>query len=236
MRPVRRLSGLERDAVTASPRETRPGPNGPVTLSARVWALLEDAYRAAGLDPARFLVVTQGSWSSGSLSGSTHQGGGAADLRTWNLPSAAQANLCRDLVVAIRERGGLSTWFRGPDHGGFAPHIHVIVRDEPALASGARWQVDEANAGRNGLSRGGPDYHPRPPWTPFTWPPAPTTPARRHTVIVIRQGSRFRLIAGDRAVGVSEADARAFAGAGVPTVSVSAEGFDALSRALSSEA
>lgn len=218
-----------------SPRVTRPGPNGPVTLSARVWALLEDAYRACGMDPARFLVVTQGSWSSGSLSGSTHRGGGAADLRVWNLPASVQADLGRVLVVAIRERGGLSTWWRDRNHGGFDPHIHVIVADEPGLSSGAAWQASEARAGRNGLSSGGPDYHPRPRVVGFPWPPPAAAPRKDHGMVVIRQGSRWRLIAGDRAVGVSEADARSFVDAGIPLVAVSASGFDTITSALVSE-
>lgn len=153
-------------------RETRPGPAGPVTLSSRVWALLEDAYAAAGLDPSTYLVVTQGSWSDGSLSGSTHSGGGAFDLRTWNLPERVRRDLCRELVVPLRERCGLAVWFRDETHGGFAPHIHGIVRDEPELGSGAAWQVSDADAGRNGLSgsANGPDYHPRPAYRGFTYP------------------------------------------------------------------
>lgn len=151
----------------ASEKVTRGGE----TLSARMWAALEDAYRAADLDPAVYLVVTHGSWDHYSGSGSTHDGGGAADLRTWNLPASARENLCGRLVTELRRRCGLAVWYRDSTHGGMDPHIHVLLRDEPGLASGATWQVGEADAGRNGLSSGGPDYHPRPTWVPFVYPP-----------------------------------------------------------------
>lgn len=157
------------DYPPAGKRITRGGQ----TLTARVWSLLESAYAAAGLD-TELVVVTQGSWStSNPSSGSTHAGGGAADLRVWNLPAWAQADLCRAVVVELRKRNGCA-WYRDQAHGGFDPHIHVIVRDEPGLSSGARWQVSEYDAGRNGLSNGGPDYHPRPAQHPYTYPPGPT--------------------------------------------------------------
>ncbi len=149
----------------ATPRVTRDGK----TLSARMWAYLEASYRAAGADPARYLHVSQGSYRADDpvpASGTTHNGGGAADLRTWNLPDAVQADLCRRLVVELRRRGGCA-WYRDDAHGGFAPHIHVILRDEPGLSSSAAWQCREYDAGRNGLTGGGRDYHPRPPQETF---------------------------------------------------------------------
>ena len=115
--------------AAATPRVTRGGK----TLSARMWAFLEEAYHAAGADPARYLYVGQGSFRADDptpASGTTHNGGGAADLRVWNLPDAVQANLCEKLVRELRRRGGCA-WFRDEAHGGFAPHIHVILRDEP---------------------------------------------------------------------------------------------------------
>ena len=133
-------------------RETRNGE----TLTKRVWALLEDAYAAAGIDPSA-LVVTQGSWSAGSLSGSTHLGGGAFDLRSWTVPPAR----LEPLVVELRRRN-VCAWFRDQAHGGFQPHVHGIVRDEPGLSSGAQWQVAEYDRGYDGLTRRGKDYHPRP--------------------------------------------------------------------------
>ena len=125
-------------------------------LYARDWALIEDAALAAGI-PAGTVVVTQGSWSAGSLSGSTHLGGGAFDLRTWNLPPGK----AEPLVVELRRRN-VCAWLRDKAHGGFDPHIHGIVRDDPGLSTGARQQVADYDRGLDGLSRRGPDYHPRP--------------------------------------------------------------------------
>lgn len=155
--------------LPAAQRVTVPGPNGPVVLTARVWALLRDAYKAAGLKETD-LVVTQGSWHHGALSGSTHDGGGAFDLRVWNLPASRH----EALVVELRRRN-VCAWKRDAAHGGFQPHIHGIVRDEADLASGAVWQVREYDRGRDGLSAAGPDYHPRPAQHPFAYgpPPAP---------------------------------------------------------------
>lgn len=159
--------------LPAAQRVTRTGPNGTVELTAREWALLADAYASVGLKPTD-LVVTQGSWHHGVASGSTHDGGGAFDLRTWNLP----ADKLEPLVVALRRRG-VCAWKRDKDHGGFDPHIHGIDRYEPGLSSGARWQVAEYDAGRDGLDARGRDYHPRPEQAAYVYGPviAPFTAA-----------------------------------------------------------
>lgn len=154
--------------VPAATRVAMPGPNGKVVLTARVWALLRDAYKAAGLRDSD-LVVTQGSWHHGAASGSTHDGGGAFDLRVWNLP----ASKVEPLVVELRKRN-VCAWKRDKAHGGFDPHIHGIVRDEADLSTGAEFQVREYDRGRDGLSAAGPDYHPRPVQQPFVY--GPTVP------------------------------------------------------------
>lgn len=143
------------------------GPGG-VVLTERVWALSEDSFWAVGLNPRNYMEVSQGSWHHGSLSGSTHDGGGAFDLRVNKIPE----DRLESLVVALRVRCGGPAWARTEKHGWTkGDHIHVIVRDEADLSSGAKWQVSEYDAGRNGLSGGGPDYHARPAWVPFVYPP-----------------------------------------------------------------
>jgi hypothetical protein len=153
--------------------EVSPG----IWVSERSLLIAEDAYRAVDLNPGKYMVINQGSWSQGSLSGSTHNGGGAFDLRTWNLPS----HKVGPLVVELRRRNGCA-WKRDKDHGGFDPHIHCIVRDEPNLSRGAQWQVDEYDRTNNGLTDRGADYHPRPKQYPiehFTNPtPQPGTPGK----------------------------------------------------------
>lgn len=150
-----------------SERENRDG----IILSSRVWALLETAYRNAGLDPD-WLRVVKGSWDpDGPLSGTTHDKAGAFDLDVSRLTEAERERL----VVELR-RLYADSWVRDREHGGFALHVHGIVADESPLSDGAQWQVDEYNAGRNGLSDRGPDYHPRPKQTPFDPEQEPTTP------------------------------------------------------------
>jgi hypothetical protein len=159
------------------------------TISRRMLAYLDASYVAAGLTPATHRVVTQGSWRGGqtSASGSTHDGGGAADLRVWNLPRGmATFSRSHPLVIELRRRGG-AAWFRDQAHGRMDPHVHVIlgpVGSEPGLSSGAAWQVAEYRAGRNGFSSGGSDYHDRPAQSAFvtggtTTPPPTTSPALR---------------------------------------------------------
>lgn len=160
------------------------------TVSRRMLAYIDASYTAAGLTPATHRVVTQGSWRGNvAASGSTHDAGGAADLRVWNLPRGlSQFSTGHALVVELRRRGG-AAWFRdqNANRGGMDPHIHVIlgpVGSEPGLSSGAAWQVGEYRAGRSGLSRGNADYHTRPPQSAFstgapTPPPTGPTPASR---------------------------------------------------------
>lgn len=178
-------------------RVTRVGPNGATVLTAREWALLADAYASVGLEPTD-LVVTQGSWHKGTLSGTTHNGGGAFDLRVWNLPQ----DKLEPLVVALRTRG-VCAWKRDKAHGGFDPHIHGIDRFEAELSSGARWQVAEYDAGRDGLSSGGRDYHPRPEQTEWQYGPVAAPfhgpyrmPTRGPVIATMRQA--LRLPAGDQ--------------------------------------
>lgn len=131
-------------------------------LSPRVKALIDDAYLAAGISLLKRWVV-QGSWHQGTLSGTTHNGGGAFDLRSRTLTPGE----IERLVNELRIRCGGPVWLRNAEHGDFDPHIHGIVRDEPDLSTGAAWQVSEYDAGRDGLSARGDDYHPRPKWVPF---------------------------------------------------------------------
>lgn len=143
----------------ASPRITKPGPNGDVVLSARVWALVAEVEKRAGLKPGT-IVVTQGSFRPRTTySGTVHTGGGTLDIRTWNIGHDAALR-----VVAAFRGFDDPAWYRDKDHGGFDPHIHVVVADEPGLSASAQWQVIDYRAGYNGLSGSshGPDYHPRP--------------------------------------------------------------------------
>jgi hypothetical protein len=139
--------------VTWPARVTRNGQQ----LSGRVSALLDEAAAAARVTPVN-LVVTQGSWSDGSKSAGTHAGGGAFDLRTWNLTQVQREALQWEL-----RRRGVAAWLRGYGDGTtFDPHLHGIVCDEPGLSDAARQQCVDYSRGLDGLARKGPDPYRRP--------------------------------------------------------------------------
>lgn len=130
--------------VTATARVTV----GAVTLSRRVWALIADARKGAGLKPDQARVV-QGSFHGGvSASAGTHDGGGAFDLSISGLNRSQQVGL----VVELRRRN-VCAWLRTKDLGWNGdPHIHGIVRDEPGLSPAASKQVRNYDAGNNSLA------------------------------------------------------------------------------------
>lgn len=217
----------------AAQRITRNGQ----TLTARMWQFLDDAYAAAGLDPDRYLTVTQGSYKAGggaAASGSTHDAAGAADLRTRDLPASARANLCERLVVELRKRGGCA-WYRDEAHGGMSAHIHVILRDESPLSSGAATQVRDYDAGRNGLSNKGPDYHPRPASTPYVYPPVASLPPHPITeerpMLVRALTGSWWLLTGGHLTSLDGGTANNARAAGVPAFEVATQSaWDNLAR------
>jgi hypothetical protein len=153
---------------------------GGQTLTAYGWWSLEQAFLTAGLTVSD-LTVVQGSFKAGggaAASGSTHDKGDTADIRTRTLPEWARRNLCEPVVVALRARGWCA-WYRDAAHGGMDPHIHAVYRwADPTPSPGAMSQVSSYDRRRNGLSGSseGPDYHPRPTQTLYPWPgdtPAP---------------------------------------------------------------
>jgi hypothetical protein len=93
-------------------------------------------------------LITQGSYSNGSLSAGTHTGGGVIDL-------AADPSNQAGMVAALRA-AGFAAWFRTPSEG-FAYHIHAVLMNDPDLSPQAAAQVQSYLAGGNGLANGGPD-------------------------------------------------------------------------------
>lgn len=120
-----------------------------VTLNRRTAAALEWAEKDSGVP----IQVSQGSYNAGGVaaSGSTHDGGGAADVRTSILSETQRKRLLKSL-----KKAGACAWYRGPGSG-FSPHIHLIMWGDKQASNSARWQCSEYDAGRSGLSRGGAD-------------------------------------------------------------------------------
>jgi hypothetical protein len=102
------------------------------------------------------LAVYQGSYSSGvKASAGTHSGGGALDVTSM---SRGELNLARKM--------GAAAWNRTRAQG-FSPHCHIIICGCPHAARGAKYQVSEYRAGRNGLASRRRDDGPRPGYV--TW-------------------------------------------------------------------
>lgn len=99
------------------------------------------------------LSITQGSYNAGGVGASagTHDGGGAVDLPAWDWERK---------VRALR-KVGFAAWYRPTIPGLWNEHIHAVLIGNRKLAAGARHQVDEYLAGRNGLANRGPDTGPR---------------------------------------------------------------------------
>lgn len=115
------------------------------------------------------LTFTQGSFRPASkASGTTHTGAGALDVDT--SPGGVQWPKKKiNHVARVMRDNGFAAWPRD-SRDGMPNHIHAELLDNPGLSSGARWQQQEYDAGRNGLSNRKRDrytYRPRP--VKMTW-------------------------------------------------------------------
>lgn len=99
------------------------------------------------------LTVTQGSYNAGGVKASagTHDGGGVVDLAPYD---------AAEKVLQLRKLG-FAAWYRAELPGVWGPHIHAVLIGNRRLSAGARHQVDEYLAGRNGLANRMPDNGPR---------------------------------------------------------------------------
>lgn len=125
-----------------------------VTLDRRTVSAIRYAESLLGYP----ICVGQGSYTGGKVeaSGTTHNGGGAIDVRVRHLTSAQRVATVRAL-----KRTGFAAWYRDA-RTGFAPHIHAVLIYCPEASASAKWQALEYRAGRDGLSARRPD----PTWRP----------------------------------------------------------------------
>lgn len=116
-----------------------------VTLSTRTRDMILAAEKILGWQ----LVLTQGSYNKGGVTASagTHDGGGAVDVRARDLTDAQKTAV----VVALRQVG-FASWHRLPSEGNWVEHIHSIAIGDAELSAGAKAQVADYKAGRNGLA------------------------------------------------------------------------------------
>lgn len=111
------------------------------------------------------LEITQGCYNAGGVAASagTHDGGGAVDIRAKTL-SAAQIKE----AVNILRKVGFAAWHRTEAQGNWVEHIHCIAVGCPDLSTGAKSQVNDYKANRNGLANKRADDGPR-TWVAWTW-------------------------------------------------------------------
>lgn len=124
------------------------------TRAAFLWA--EKRYRAVAPRKRGPLRIGQGSWSAGSLSGTTHAGGGALDVMFAGL-NAKQ----RRATVKWLRKAGFAAWAReGPAWGanGSNDHGHGILRGHRTASAAAKAQVESYDTGRNGLADNAADW------------------------------------------------------------------------------
>lgn len=127
-----------------------------IVTDARTAAMLAEVQRRFG----QRLYYAQGSYRGGrtAASGSTHDGGGAVDVRTVPLGSDHKAKM---RLVKLLRQVGFAAWYREAIPGTWGEHIHAIAIGCDDLSSGARWQVGQFLLGHNGLSNIGPDPQPQ---------------------------------------------------------------------------
>lgn len=123
-------------------------------LDHTTWLRIRHAEKLSGVP----LVVAQGSYNGGGVaaSGGTHDGGGVADFSVRGL-TALQVSAA---VKALRQ-SGLIAWFRSPNQGPWAAHIHAVERASQTLSPAAAKQVLAWEKGRNGLASNGRDDGPK---------------------------------------------------------------------------
>lgn len=112
-------------------------------------AALEDTAARLGYS----LTLAQGSYNAGKVAASagTHDGGGVVDLSPYDH---------KRKVLELR-RSGFAAWYRPAVPGLWGAHIHAVLIGNRKLSPGAKAQVLDYLAGKNGLANDGPDDGPR---------------------------------------------------------------------------
>ena len=161
--------------------------------------IIEPRLRAAGkLGASEWVNAFQYAYNSSvGASAGTHSGGGALDHRKGD-----------DAETKIWRECGVADWQRGtPEDTAFDDHNHGIWQGCPHVADDAASQLDQYDAGCNGLSGWGPDQSPH--VDPISWQDAydkyagDTTPADDEGILGMTELDRQHC-SKDRVVKVSD--------------------------------
>lgn len=122
------------------------------TINKRTAAMIKAAEKKSGQN----IVLTQGSYNPGGVgaSGGTHDGGGVVDISVTNLSN-------KTAVVNALRQVGFAAWYRSPDQGNWAAHIHAVAISDTDMSPQAQAQVGDYFLGRNGLANHGKDDGPK---------------------------------------------------------------------------
>lgn len=103
------------------------------------------------------ITPTQGGFNRGGVAASagTHDGGAAIDL---SVAGWSQAQI--EAVVRLMRECGWATWYRPYLKNVWPSHIHAIRVGDPTASRGAKNQLSDYEAGRNGLANRGRDTGP----------------------------------------------------------------------------
>lgn len=144
------------------------------TVNVRTLQMLRRAQARLGED----LNVIQGSYNAGGVGASagTHDGGGAIDVSATNHP---------ERVVEALRQVGFAAWHRLPSQGPWVEHIHAIALDDAEASSGAKAQMADYRARRNGLVGSAPDDGPQ-------LNPIPVWPVKLKPVSLERIQNQFK--------------------------------------------
>lgn len=129
----------------------------PVLMTAYMADWFEAVVAELGFRP----TIVQGAFMSrvpgggADASAGYHDLAGCLDLRVWDLTPTQQQT-----VIRVTRKHAAASWLRDQTHGGFDPHIHLVLGTDSPLSSGAAYQWHDYINGGDGM--GGRDYLPRP--------------------------------------------------------------------------
>jgi len=129
-----------------------------VTARVRDCILATQALFRKRANKPRFTInLSQGSFSHTiDASGSTHDGDAVTDVRTES-DGLDRAEI-RLLSQCFKQCGAQP--FTRDERDGMEPHLHVLFATDAQMSEGAKWQIVEYDAGRNGLTNRGKDRNP----------------------------------------------------------------------------
>jgi phage-related protein len=133
--------------------QAKPAPGKPFPYQGGDWTRMSYAGHQMDRGQVRALLstgmgfhISQGSYRPyTTYSGSTHMGGGAADI----------TSPVSQVFLRALHNAGQAAWIRSPSQGPWPWHIHTLHIGDPNLSAAAKAQVSDFLHGGDGLAKGG---------------------------------------------------------------------------------